>query len=119
MPLNKRDFAIKRNDTLPFLRVNIYDRGALGQKQRFDLTGATGVTFTMVDSRGNYKVAKKDGTIYCSSGGTIQYDWAAEDTDEAGVFKGEFQINYSSGDRLTVPQNGFIVIEVFRDITFD
>lgn len=84
MPLSKRDFTIKRNDTLPSLRLSIFDRGALGKVEPFDLTGATGVTFTMVDAHGNYKVAKKDGVISCSSGGTIQYNWAAEDTDESG-----------------------------------
>lgn len=119
MPLSKRDFTIKRNDTLPSLRLSIFDRGSLGRVEPFNLTGATGVTFTMIDSEGNYKVAKKDAVISCSSGGTIQYNWAAEDTDESGIFKGEFQLNYSDGGRLTIPQQGFITIEVFKDITFD
>lgn len=119
MPLGKRDFTIKRNDTLPSLRLNIYDKGCLGRVESFDLTGATGVTFTMVDSEGSYKVAKKDAVIVSSSGGTIQYNWAAEDTDESGIFKGEFQINYSSGGRLTIPQQGYLTIEIFKDITFD
>ena len=119
MPLSKRDFIIKRNDTLPYLRLNIYDRGCLGQTEHFNLTGATGVTFTMVDSTGNYKIARKDGSIVSSSGGTIQYNWAAEDTDEHGMFKGEFQINYANGGRLTVPQQGFLSIEIYKDITFD
>lgn len=119
MPLSKRDFIIKRNDTLPSLRVNIYDRGCLGQTQHFDMTGATGVTFTMVDTSNNYKVAKKDGVIVSSSGGTIQYNWAPEDTTEDGIFRGEFQINYANGGRLTVPQQGFLSIEIYKDITFD
>ena len=119
MPLTKSDFTIKRNDTLPALRLNIYDRGCLGQTEHFDLTGATGVTFTMMDSTGNYKVAKKDAVIVSSSGGTIQYNWAAEDTDEGGLFKAEFQLQYANGGRLTVPQQGFITIEIPKDITFD
>lgn len=119
MPSNKLHFALKRNDTLPSLLLNIFDRGCLGQTREFDMTGATGVTFTMVDSSGNYKVAKKDGIIVSSTGNTVQYDWASEDTDESGLFKGEFQINYADGGRLTVPQVGFITIEIFKDITFD
>lgn len=119
MPLSKRDFIIKRNDTLPSLRLNIFDRGCLGQTESFDLTGATGVTFTMIDASGNYKIAKKDGAIMSSSGGTIQYNWAAEDTDESGIFKGEFQLHYTGGGRLTIPQQGFLTIEIFKDITFD
>ncbi len=119
MPLSKRDFIIKRNDTLPALRLNIFDKGCLGRVEAFDLTGATGVTFTMVDASGNYKVAKKDGVIVSSSGGTIQYNWAAEDTDEHGMFKGEFQLSYINGGRLTIPQQGYLTIEIFKDITFD
>ena len=83
------------------------------------MTGATGVTFTMTDSSGNYKVAKKAAVIVSSSGGTIQYNWAAEDTDENGSFKGEFQINYAGGGRLTVPQQGYLHIEIPKDITYD
>ncbi len=119
MPLTKRDFAMKRNDTLPSLRLNVLDRGCLGQSERFDMTGATGVTFTMTDSSGNYKIAKKDGIIVSSSGGTIQYDWDQEDTNEEGIFTAEFQINYAGGGRLTVPQQGFLTIEIYRDITYD
>lgn len=119
MPLTKLDFTLKRNDTLPSLRLNIFDRGCLGGIERFDLTGATGVTFTMVDTSGNYKVAKKDGLIISSSGGTVQYDWSPEDTDEHGVFRGEFQLSYADGGKLTVPQQGFITVEIFKDITFD
>lgn len=119
MPTRDIDFSMKRNDTLPALRVNIYDRGCLGGIGSFDLSGATGVTFTMIDSHGNYKVAKKDATIISSSGGTIQYNWSAEDTDEQGVFKGEFQLNYDNGGRMTVPRTGFITIQIFGDITFD
>lgn len=119
MPTSKYDFSIKRNDTLPSLRIGVTNKGCLGQNKDFDMTGATGVTFTMVDSTGSYKIAKKDGTIVSSSGGTIQYDWASEDTDEAGSFKGEFQINYSNGGRLTIPQQGFITIHIAKDITFD
>lgn len=119
MPLSNRDFTIKRNDTLPVLTMNIIDRGCLGQKEAFDLTGATGVTFTMMDNTGNYKIAKKAGSIVSSSGGTIQYVWETGDTDEHGVFKAEFQINYSDGGRLTVPQQGFLTIEIPKDITYD
>ena len=116
MPLSDRDFTIKRNDTLPKLEVSIYGTGCLGQTTNFDLTGATGVTFSMVDTTGNYKIAGKAGQILSSSGGTIQYSWVSEDTDQEGVYNGEFQINYSNGDRLSVPQQGFINIEIFRDI---
>lgn len=119
MPLTNKDFILKRNDTLPNLNISLSDSGCLGRNEPFDLTGATGVTFTMINSHGEYKIAKKDAQIISSSGGTIQYNWDAEDTNEAGTFKAEFQLNYNDGGRLTVPQKGFLTIIINNDITFD
>lgn len=116
MPLNKRDFTIKRNDTLPALEINIFDRGVLGEVQPFNLSGATGVTFTMMDKNGNYRVERSDGIIMSITGGTIQYPWKDGDTTDGGDYFGEFQINYSNGGRLSIPQEGYINITIFKDI---
>lgn len=116
MPLNDRDFIIKRNDTLPVLRLCIFDKSNLTTQISFDLTGATACTFSMTDRYGNYKVAGASASIISSSGGTIQYDWSSADTNEAGRYRGEFQLHYNNGKKLTIPQQGFINIEVTKDI---
>lgn len=116
MSLTKQTFFIKRNDTLPAISLKIYDRGCLNERIPFDLTGATGCTFTMVDGCGNYKISSQSGTVVSSSGGTIQYEWADGDTNESGKFKGEFEISYSNGKKLSIPQVGYITIEVFDDL---
>lgn len=109
-------FFIKRNDTLPALRIKIKDRGYLGQVQAFDLSTATGATFTMVDSCGNPKVYNQYAQITESSGGTLQYNWQVGDTDESGIFSGEFEIFFSGGTKITVPQIGTIKIEIAKDL---
>lgn len=119
MPLDKNRFVIKRNDTLPALQVCILDVGCSGGRKAFSLSGATGVTFSMVNHCGDYKISKKAGQILSSTGGTIQYTWTSSDTNESGKFKGEFQINYSDGGRLSIPQQGFIDIEIYKDIIPD
>lgn len=116
MPLSQKDFIIKQNDTLPVLRVCVFDFSNLTTRIPFDMTGATAVTFSMVDKYGNYKVAGASGSIQSSSGGTIQYDWSAADTNEAGKYRGEFQLHYNSGKRLSIPQQGYLNIEIPPDI---
>ncbi len=49
MPLQKHNFTIKRNDTLPVLVLKILDRGPLLEKRPFILDGVTGVTFSMMN----------------------------------------------------------------------
>lgn len=114
--MKDKAFFIKRNDTLPVLKIKLKDRGNLGQIQQFDLTNATGATFTMVDTCGSPKIYNQTAQITSSSGGTIQYNWQIGDTDEAGVFLGEFEILFSGGAKLTVPQIGSIKIEIGEDL---
>lgn len=113
---NQNEFIIKRNDTLPSLQVCIIDRGCLGGKEPYELSGVTGVTFTMTSNCGDYKILEKPAQIISFSGGIIQYNWDPEDTNESGNFNGEFQMLYSDGKRLSIPQNGHIGIFIPKDI---
>lgn len=109
-------FKIKRNDTLPVLQVSIGTKGNLGQKVGFDLNGVTGATFTMIDDCSNSKIYAQTAQIVCTSGGTIQYTWQDGDTDTEGIFFGEFELRYSTGQRLSIPTQGGIKIEISKDI---
>jgi len=109
-------FKIKRNDTLPALQVSIGTRGNLGQKIGYDLSGITAVTFTMIDDCSNSKIYDQAAQIVCTSGGTIQYTWQDGDTDTEGIYQGEFELRYSTGQRLSIPTQGSIKIEISKDI---
>lgn len=115
MNSNTSIFKIKRNDTLPVLQVSIGTRGNLGQKIGYNLVGVTGVTFTMVDECSNSKVYDQPAQIVCSSGGTIQYLWQDGDTDTEGIYYGEFELKYDTGQRLSIPTQGGIKIEIMKD----
>lgn len=116
MPLQKHDFIIKQNDTLPALQMCVIGRGCLNEKIPFDLTSVTGATFTMVDKEGCHKVIAQPAQIISASGGTIQYNWTADDTNEPGMFSGEFQLTFADGNKLSVPQTSPIQIEIPRDL---
>jgi len=117
------DFSIKRNDTLPNLSLRITSKGKLGEKIPMDLsnfynnTGNTRCSFSMIDSCGNYKINQNNAEFICVTGGTIQYVFKQEDTDEAGKFKGEFKLQSIDGSIMSVPSIGFINIEIYPDIS--
>jgi len=112
----KNKFFIKRNDTLPSLEVVVIDRACLGNRVPFDLSGVTACTFTMTTDCGDMKVMAKPAQIVSYSGGTITYNWDPEDTNEEGIFYGEFQLLFSGGGRMSIPQIGNISIEIGKDV---
>lgn len=117
MPLNKTKFVLKRNDTMPSLVVNLIDRGRLLQKQSYSLSGVTAATFTMVDTSCDIaKVYNQQAQVACVSGGTLQYNWQTGDTDTSGNYKAEFELFFSGGGKMTVPQIGGIDIEIADDL---
>lgn len=112
----KNKFFIKRNDTLPSLEIVIIDRACLGNKVPFNLSGVTACTFTMSTDCGDTKIMAKTAQIISYSGGSIAYNWDAEDTNEEGIFYGEFQLLFSDGKRMSIPQIGPITIEIGKDV---
>lgn len=112
----KNKFFIKRNDTLPVLELTVIDRDCLGGKQPFNLSGVTACTFSMTTDGGDMKIMAKTAQITSYSGGTIAYNWDSEDTNEEGIFYGEFQLIFSGGGRMSIPQIGNIFIEIGKDV---
>jgi hypothetical protein len=105
-------FNIKKGDTLPALKTQLIDRTCLGSKIPFSLTGVTGVTFTMKNECGDIKIMANNAEVVSYSGGVIQYNWNFEDTNDIGVFYGEFQLFFADGNRMSVPKIGSIKINI-------
>ena len=116
MALNSNEFHLKRNDTLPVLKLQLIDRSCLGSRVPFDLTDVTGATFTMKNECGDMKIMAKDAQILSYSGGVIEYNWEDGDTSDGGIFYGEFQLLYSNGKKLSIPQIGAIKIDIENDV---
>jgi hypothetical protein len=112
----KNKFFIKRNDTLPSLEVCIIDRSCLGSVIPFDLSAATACTFTMVSKCGDIKIMGAQAQIVSYSGGTVAYNWQDGDTSEDGIYYGEFQLQFATGQKMSIPQIGNITIEIGKDL---
>ena len=116
MRQNVKIFQMKQNDTLPSLSINLKSRTCLDSIVPFDLSGVTACTFSMADDCGNLKISSMPASITSYSGGTVQYDWAIGDTDTQGKFKGEFELFFSNGKKMTIPTLGFIEVNILKDV---
>ncbi len=111
-----RPFMIKRNDTAPSLIAVLYDKGCLGEKRRFNLTGATSVNFSMSNDSGAFLISSQPAQIISYKDGIIQYNWKEGDTSYEGNYFGEFEIIFLDGKKISLPREGYINIKILKDI---
>jgi hypothetical protein len=111
-----KPFIIKRGDTAPSLIATIYDKGCLGQSGRFNLSGATSVSFSMTNQNGALIISSNIAQIVSASNGIIQYSWQEGDTEQEGNYYGEFEIIFGDGKKMSLPREGFINIKITEDI---
>lgn len=78
----------------------------------------TSAVFTMTkEGASTPKINRQLATVVSSALGvvTLQYNWGASDTDTAGLYRGEFEIDIA-GKPLTIPTPGYISILVDPDL---
>ena len=104
-------FYIKRGDTSPAIRYALSPTTVV-------LTGAT-VRFQMRArrSRGGATVIDAVAVVVTATGTpTVEYQWQAGNTANAGIFEAEFQVTYADGRNETFPNDGFISVKVSEDV---
>ena len=111
-----KPFIIKRNDTFPTLTINVKTRGEFNQVIPFNLSGVSSCTFSMTDKFSNLKVSSASASTVSVSAGTIQYAWTQENTDTSGKYLGEFELTFTDGNIMSIPNLGYINIEIIDDI---
>jgi hypothetical protein len=106
-------FSIKRNDTLPGLRLQLLD-GEIP----VDLTNAVSARLFMSNLRG----VKVDGAMSIldqsaeENRGVVEYDWQDGDTDTTGTFTAEVEVMWPGQRRQTFPDKGYQKIQVTKDL---
>ena len=96
-------FFIKTGDRLPAVAAIL--KGP--DKLPINLTSAIGVKFICTNG------VSAAATIVSAVDGSVKYEWGAAETDVAGEFQGEFEIDWDNGVLQTVPNGQDEYIKVF------
>lgn len=103
-------FTIKQNDTLPNSEAQLLDVNK--NSINLELCGAQ---FHMSNFRGEVKI-NKPATIVNIANGEVRVEWQKGDTDTVGTFKCEFEVNMPDGGVITVPNDGYFLISIIREL---
>lgn len=114
-------FEIKKNSTLPSLRVELIDDGTYDFCRRDMYNNAiqnADITFSMKDENGVLKISKAKASIVkccdcnCTESYSIEYKWNKRDTKENGVFDAFFEINFKGDlyeEGVSYPEGNLIM----------
>lgn len=106
-------FRIKQGDRLPVLQTTLYDSaGAI------DLTNVTTVTL-LLKKRPSGTVLTYTGQKVQSGStnkGVVKYVWAAGNTDTIGFYDCEWELTFSGGEKMTVPNKSYDIVEISPDL---
>lgn len=105
------DFTIKQGDTLPPIGATLKDAAGAA----LDLTGAS-VRFHM--RPGGESAASVDQVceIVDAAAGKVRYAWQVGDTDAPGSYVAEFEVTFSDGRVLTIPNTTNLKIKIVAQI---
>lgn len=104
-------FFIKQGDTSPAIRRQFFD----GAGNVIPLAGAT-VLFSM--ARNGVTVVDQQPCLITGEGEDVAavYPWKPADTAKAGTYRAEFEITYADGAIETVPNDGYLQINIAEQI---
>jgi len=103
--------TMKKGDRLPVIEATIKKKDGTA----LDLTNAT-AKFIMVTAKDRTGKISASATITDATGGKVKYEWAANDTNTAGDFLGEFEITYADGKKIAAPSEGYIEILFYEEL---
>ena len=103
-------FTTKRGDFRAAIKASLKDTSG----QPVNLTNCT-VKFVMADLRGGVKI-NRNAIIQDAVNGIVWFIFEANEVDEAGIFRGEFEATYADGRVETFPNEGYINVQINSDL---
>lgn len=107
-------FVIKQHDLLPHLQIQL-----LSGTDPVDLLNATSVTFLMSNRKTGLKISSPMVIADQSDPdqlGIVTYRWQLGDTDIAGDYNAEIQVNWPASSPQTFPAHSYMTISVEKDL---
>lgn len=111
------DVTVKSNDTSPFIRQTLLDF----EGNPVDIAAAT-VVFTMWTydnaTLGSQEISgpADNDQVGAETLGHVSYEWQDGDTALAGVYVGEWEVTFVSGEVETFPNDRHIRIWLMQDL---
>lgn len=118
-------FFIKKDSTLPILKMKVVNDGRFDYKKIFDRLENAAVTFSMVDEKGVPRVYNQQGLLIpvekvaCPEEEEfyIGYQFKLKDTKKVGCYKAEFKLDFlDDGASLIVPIREDLYVNVVDSI---
>jgi len=103
-------FITKKGDTRVAIKATLLDASG----QPVDLTNSS-VKFIMAKQNGTVKI-NRDALIQDAANGVVWFVFEANEVDEAGTFRGEFEVTYNDGRVETFPNDGYIIVQINPDL---
>lgn len=104
------DVTIKRGDTRNCIKAILKDSAG----SPVDLTGCE-VKFHMAPLC-RPAIVSRGAHIEDAAAGEVWVVWAPGETDTTGVYRAEFEVVYEDGRRETFPNDGYISIQILKDL---
>jgi len=104
-------FYIKQNDTSPALLATLQDADGIA----VNITGAA-IRFHMRQIGSTAVDVDAAAVIVTALDGLVRYDWQAADTATIGSYQAEIEVTYADGTIETFPNDGYIRVEIIKDI---
>lgn len=105
------EFTIKRNDTATAIKATLQSNFA-----SVNLTDST-VRFLMSKSSDEmFPTIDNEAMIHDATQGIVWYQFSADDTEKEGRFQAEFEVTFPDGGIETFPNNGYININIIKDL---
>ena len=107
-------FPIKRHDLRPYLTAQFFESDEVTPAPLTDATKVTFVLKTKNAAGDAIPVIERECSITDAALGKITFEWQAGDTDTAGDYEYEFEIDWN-GEPQTVPPDGFLALKIWDD----
>ena len=104
--------SIKQNDTYPPVVLEVFDTTG----RLMNLSTVREVRFHMGTARGEKVFTGIGAVVGDPTQGRIGYQWAAGETSRPGFFLAEFEVEFTDFRQMSVPANGFLEIDITRQI---
>lgn len=104
-------FHTKRGDTRTAIKATLKD----AKEQPVDLTNCR-VKFIMTKIGGKTAKINREAIIKDAANGIVWFVFEANEVDEAGTYRAEFEVTYADGRVETFPNADYITIIISPDL---